>query len=649
MFKRVLVANRGEIARRIIRTAKRLGLETVAVYSDPDRSSLHVSEAERAVWIGPAPAAESYLSQEAILGAARAAGVDAVHPGYGFLSENPDFAAAVAAAGIEFIGPSAESIRLMGLKDAAKQAMQGAGVPTVPGFCHTNLDDEAMASEAEQLGFPVLIKAVAGGGGKGMRIIRRREDFRTGLNSARAEAKSAFGNEDMLVEKLVQFPRHIEVQVFGDKMGNVVHLFERDCSVQRRHQKIIEEAPAPGLSAEAREALGETAVRAARSIGYVGAGTVEFVADGSSEVNPDRCWFLEMNTRLQVEHPVTELITDVDLVEWQFRVAAGEQLPLAQAELAFHGCAMEARLYAEDVGRGFLPSSGRLTRVQFPSGIRVESGVQAGDAVSPHYDPMIAKLVARGATRDEARERLAAGLDATVVLGPATNIGFLGAVLQNERFSAGAVNSDFVEQEFGTFGGEDQASAEAVALAALAAAGLGRGGEADSGFALWHPARWEVQLERNDQVLQATLAVDSRTSALVTVGGRAFRCRLESGQWRVNGRLAAAPPAVQGGKLCVALDGYWEFCVLDPLAREIEGRDEGSATRSPMPGTVRSLHVVSGQAVDRGSPIAVVEAMKMEHTVVAAHSGTVDEVLVEVGDQVEEGTSLVRFGDCGAT
>ena len=645
MFKRVLVANRGEIARRVMRTARKLGIETIAVYSDPDQRACHVHEADRAVRIGTGPAAESYLNKDAILAAARETSAEAIHPGYGFLSENPDFAEAVTTTGIEFIGPSPDSIRLMGLKDAAKRAMRNANVPTVPGCFGAGLNDETLEEEALKLGFPVLIKAVAGGGGKGMRVVRCQEDFRAGLASARSEGELAFGNREVLVEKLVACPRHIEVQVFGDKFGNAVHLFERDCSVQRRHQKIIEEAPAPGVSKETREVLGRIAVRAAVSIGYVGAGTVEFIADGSDGVHPDRCWFMEMNTRLQVEHPVTELVTGVDLVEWQFRVAAGEELPLRQDDLAICGNAMEARIYAEDVGRGFLPSSGVLTRLEFPGDIRVESGVHSGDVVSPYYDPMIAKLVADGATREQARERLTLALDKTTAVGPATNVGFLGAVLRNDCFVKGAVSTDFVDREYRSIGENTDPPEEAVALAALVAAGLGNGGVYDSGFVLWHPLRQEIPVERNGKIVHAVIFVESAVSSSVEIGQRKFKCRFEAGRWWINGISASAPPAVQGQRIAIVLDGFWEFGIPDHLFRETEDHDRDIAGRSPMPGSLRALYVVSGQAVERGMPIAVVEAMKMEHTIAAARNGVVDEVLVQLGDQIEEGSSLITFAD----
>ncbi len=629
-----------------MRTARRLGIETVAIYSDADRRSMHVLESDHAIRVGASRATESYLNQDAILSAARETGADAIHPGYGFLSENPTFAEAVATHGIEFIGPSPSSIRLMGLKDTAKRVMQEANVPTVPGFFGAGLDDRAIHEEADKLGFPVMVKAVAGGGGKGMRVVYRREKFGRQLERARSEALSAFGNDKIFVEKLVACPRHIEVQVFGDKFGNVVHLFERDCSVQRRHQKIVEEAPAPGLSDEMRRELGNTAIKAAGLIDYVGAGTVEFIADAAEGVHPDRCWFMEMNTRLQVEHPVTEEILGVDLVEWQFRVAAGEKLPVNQDDLLINGNAMEVRIYAEDVARGFLPSSGMLTRLDFPRDIRIESGVQSGDAVSPLYDPMIAKLVAGGVTREEARRRLVSALDETIVLGPATNVGFLGAVLRNAKFVLGGVSTDFVNREIMSNGETINPPDVAVALAALAAAGFSRGGHSESGFTLWQQMRQEIQLECGERRrIRAEISFESAVSASVEFEGNTLKCRLESGWWHANGVHADAPLKLQGRRVAVALGGFWEFEIPDNLFHDCDLDDGAVAPSSPMSGSIRAVHVVLGQAVERGTPIAVVEAMKMEHTVLAPRSGIVEEVFVKAGDLIEEGMSLARLGD----
>ncbi|HEX2765006.1 MAG TPA: biotin carboxylase N-terminal domain-containing protein, partial [Allosphingosinicella sp.] len=444
MIRSLLIANRGEIACRIIRTARRLGVRTVAVYSDADRGALHVREADEAVHIGPSPARESYLVGEKIIAAAKATGAEAIHPGYGFLSENADFAEAVEAAGLIWVGPKAASIRAMGLKDAAKSLMIAAGVPVTPGYLGEDQGAERLRAEADAIGYPVLIKAVAGGGGKGMRKVNASAEFQEMLASCKREAAAAFGDERVLIEKYVERPRHIEVQVFGDTHGNAVHLFERDCSLQRRHQKVIEEAPAPGMDEATRAAVCEAAVKAAKAVDYVGAGTVEFIADASAGLRPDRIWFMEMNTRLQVEHPVTEEITGQDLVEWQLRVASGEPLPLTQDQLSIRGHAIEARLYAEDPAHEFLPSTGRLEHFQLGRGIRVDTGVEEGDRIGPYYDPMIAKLIARGETREEAIDRLVDALDQVEVWPVKTNAGFLARAADDADFRAGKVDTGFI-------------------------------------------------------------------------------------------------------------------------------------------------------------------------------------------------------------
>jgi propionyl-CoA carboxylase alpha chain/3-methylcrotonyl-CoA carboxylase alpha subunit len=469
MFKSVLVANRGEIARRVFRTAKRMGLRTVAVYSEADAHALHVQEADDAVLIGPAPARESYLDMIKVLAAAKATGAEAIHPGYGFLSENAEFAEEVMKAGLVWIGPPPKAIRAMGLKDAAKKLMMDAGVPVTPGYLGEDQSATTLAKAAGEIGFPVLIKAVAGGGGKGMKRVDSAGEFEPALASAKREANAAFGDDRVLIEKYVARPRHIEVQVFGDTKGNVVHLFERDCSLQRRHQKVIEEAPAPGMDEQTRAAVTGAAVRAAKAVNYVGAGTVEFIADASHGLKPDRVWFMEMNTRLQVEHPVTETITGQDLVEWQLRVAAGEPLPLTQGAITRTGWAMEARLYAEDPGKGFLPSIGPLEHFVLPDEtIRVDTGVEEGDAVTQFYDPMIAKLIARGDTRDEAAAALAEACRQVEVWPVRTNAAFLARCLDHPDFLAGEVETSFIAGRMGDL--VDVAPSKDAAVAALALA-----------------------------------------------------------------------------------------------------------------------------------------------------------------------------------
>ena len=474
MFKSVLIANRGEIACRVARTAKRLGLRTIAVYSEADAQALHVRLCDEAHAIGPSPAAQSYLSIDKLLAVAKAAHAECVHPGYGFLAENADFAQMCLEAGVAFVGPPAEAIRAMGLKDRAKALMEKAGVPVVPGYHGDRQDPKFLRQKAYELGYPVLIKPVAGGGGKGMRRVDRHADFDAALEGAQREAKAAFGDSRVLIEKYVSSPRHIELQIFADRQGNVIHLNERDCSLQRRHQKVIEEAPAPGMSPELRAAMGAAAVAAAKAAGYVGAGTVEFIVDGAKGLKPDGFWFMEMNTRLQVEHPVTEAITGLDLVEWQFRIAAGEKLPLAQQQVALDGHAIEARLYAEDPERGFLPSTGRLIALQFPKSesLRVDSGVETGSEVSSFYDPMIAKLIAHAKTRDEALDNLASALEQTIVIGPRSNAGFLAALCRAAEFRKGQFDTGFIERNLADLGavpkGFDSAAAALGAQTLLA-------------------------------------------------------------------------------------------------------------------------------------------------------------------------------------
>ncbi len=641
MFRRVLIANRGEIACRIIATCRRMGVEAVAVYSDADAGARHVAMADAAVHIGgPAPK-DSYLRSDAIIAAALASGAEAIHPGYGFLSENPQFVEAVEDAGLVFIGPSAAAIRAMGLKDAAKRLMAEAGVPVVPGWQGDNQDPEHLAGAAEAIGWPVLIKAVAGGGGKGMRRVDRARDFAAALASAQGEARGAFGNAAVLIEKYIETPRHIEMQVFGDGV-DAVHLFERDCSLQRRHQKVIEEAPAPGMTDEMRAAMGAAAVKAAKAIGYKGAGTIEFIVDGARGLRPDGFWFMEMNTRLQVEHPVTEAITGVDLVEWQLRVAAGEPLPKRQEDLAIHGHAFEARLYAEDVPAGFLPATGTLDHLSFPEGARADTGVRAGDTISPWYDPMIAKVIVHGATRAIALNRLAMALDQTQVAGTVTNLAFLGALARHAGFATGAVDTGLIARDLGALTAvrvPDALDAAMTATAFLQAASLPEGPLA--GFALWAPLRHVVTLERGGVVETAAIALDGPDRANVTTGGAATQASRDAGGWRVDGQRALAVVEV-GRAIHVFSPGRLaSFARVDPLARAAAAGVAGNVTRSPMPGLVREVAVTAGQSVLAGDRLAVLEAMKMEHVLVAARDGVVAEVLVTAGAQVEAGAALI--------
>ncbi|TDE40205.1 acetyl-CoA carboxylase biotin carboxylase subunit [Antarcticimicrobium sediminis] len=640
MFNKILIANRGEIACRVIESARSMGVRTVAVYSDADAGAKHVQMADDSVHIGGSAPSDSYLRGDVIIEAARASGAQAIHPGYGFLSENPDFVDAVEAAGLTFIGPSAQAIRAMGLKDAAKKLMEEAGVPVVPGYHGDNQDPEHLAGAADTIGYPVLIKAVAGGGGKGMRKVARPEEFAAALDSARSEARTAFGNDAVLIEKLVETPRHIEVQVFGDG-EDAVHLFERDCSLQRRHQKVIEEAPAPGMTAQMRAAMGEAAVRAAKAIGYKGAGTIEFIVDASDGLRPDRFWFMEMNTRLQVEHPVSEAITGIDLVQWQLRVAAGEPLPLTQDEITLTGHAFEARLYAEDVPKGFLPATGKLTHLEFPAQARIDSGVRAGDVISPFYDPMIAKVITHGPTRAIALARLTRALEDCEVAGSVTNLAFLGALTRHVGFAAGNVDTGLIERDL-----EDLIRAEAptpqlLAQAGLAAAGLMEGG-ALSGFTLWSPLARSVTLRLGEEELTCVIHMQAPDRAMIEVDGEQVVALRGAEGWRFD--VALAVPMAQSGAEITLFDGPGHvFSVIDPLDREAEGAAAGNLIQAPMPGLVKAVFVAAGDQVEAGRKLAVLEAMKMEHTLIAARDGVVAEVLAVAGAQVEAGAPLVRL------
>jgi 3-methylcrotonyl-CoA carboxylase alpha subunit len=661
MFDAVLIANRGEIACRIVLTLKRLGIRAIAVYSDVDRDALHVAQADQAIRIGPAPASESYLRASAILEAAQRAGAQAIHPGYGFLAENAAFARACQEAGLTFVGPSPEAIEAMGAKDRAKATAAAADVPLVPGHHGGAQDDASLLEAARGLGFPVLLKAVAGGGGKGMRAVARPDDFAAALEGARREAQGAFGDDRMLLERYLEAPRHIEVQVFGDHHGQVVHLFERDCSVQRRHQKVVEEAPAPGLSQQQREALGAAAVRLARAIEYAGAGTIEFLMDGSGAF-----YFMEMNTRLQVEHPVTEMITGLDLVEWQLRVAAGERLPLTQEEIALSGHAIEARLYAEDPERGFLPSTGTLAHLRLPrpgKALRVETGVRAGDRVSPSYDPMLAKIVVRGADRAAARRRLRAALAETEVVGPASNLDFLTRVINHDAFAAGAVATTFVDDHAAELVAKDLPDDDALALAALWLLSRQRRDAATAAAASADPhSPWHrVDGWRLNDVAHQTLRL--------RMGGRAVEidARVEGAGWRlrIDGReLVGGAELADDGRLEVELDGArWRAGVaafgdqlhlftprgryqvqrIDPLAIAAAEDEVGAVLTAPMPGRIVRQLIATGDRVGRGAPLLVLEAMKMEHTIVAPGDGRIAALRYAEGDQVEEGAVLLDF------
>ena len=636
MFGKILIANRGEIACRVIRSARALGVKTVAVYSDADANAMHVAMADEAVRLGPAPVADSYLRGDLIIEAALKTGAQGIHPGYGFLSENPDFVEAVEKAGLTFIGPSATSIRAMGLKDAAKALMEKANVPVVPGYHGADQSPDFLAQQAAEIGYPVLIKAVAGGGGKGMRRVDDAAHFAEALASAQAEARTAFGNADVLIEKYILSPRHIEVQVFGDGTS-AVHLFERDCSLQRRHQKVIEEAPAPSMTPDLRDRMGAAAVKAAEAISYSGAGTVEFIVDGTTM----DFWFMEMNTRLQVEHPVTEAITGVDLVEWQLRVASGEPLPMAQSELTFTGHAFEARLYAEDVPAGFLPATGRIAHLQFADGVRADSGVRAGDTITPWYDPMIAKLIVHGPDRDTALRQLARACAETEVAGTVTNLGFLGALAQHEGFAAGNVDTGLIERDLDALTYRATPAAETIALSALVAMGLDANPAPHTGFTLWAPIPQTITLLVEGEEVVVKVSTFSADRFEVAVGGSIVAVRRSSGGLRLNDQTA--PNYVKhGDRITVFADPVVEFTIPDPLDRG--GAEAASdAILSPMPGLLRAMEVTAGQTVKAGDRLAVLEAMKMEHILRAPRDGVIATVGATAGSQVEAGALLIAL------
>ncbi len=635
MFSTVLIANRGEIACRIMRTAKRMGIATVAVYSDADANAMHVAMADRAVRIGPPAPRDSYLRIDAIIAAAQATGAQAVHPGYGFLSENAAFAEACAAAGLIFIGPPAQAIRAMGGKSQSKALMAAAGVPLVPGYHGEAQDLATLRDAALGIGFPVLIKASAGGGGKGMRVVTEAGDLDAAIAAAQREGASSFGDPRLLIERYLTKPRHVEVQVFADTHGTALYLFDRDCSVQRRHQKVIEEAPAPGLSDTMRAAMGQAAVTAAQAVGYIGAGTVEFIVEGPTFA------FMEMNTRLQVEHPVTEAITGLDLVEWQFRVAAGEALPWRQQDLRATGHAVEARLYAEDPAQDFRPAVGRLTHLKLPDDVRVDGGVRSGDRITPDYDPMIAKVIAHGSDRETALRRLAAALARTEIAGLRTNLSFVRAVVTHPAFIAAELDTGFIPRHAEALFAEPPPSDHAIAAAALAAL-------ATPDLGPWSEA-WRMNLPTSRSVLLRTgdrdIAVRADATGL-TWDGQTRIAAAGPGRVTCDGisRPLVTIPALP--LITVLQDGAAHlFTLIDPLAPpEAEGAGAGHVM-SPIPGRVVAVLVAPGDSVVKGQKLIMLEAMKMELSLTAAADGIVAEIRCAVGDRVDEGVELVRLED----
>ncbi len=672
MFSKILIANRGEIACRVLRSARRMGVATVAVYSDADTHARHVLLADEARRIGGAEASDSYLRGERVIAAALETGAQAIHPGYGFLSENANFAAACGAAGLVFIGPPAAAIRAMGSKSAAKTLMQQAGVPLVPGYHGDNQDAVSLQREADAIGYPVLIKASAGGGGKGMRIVTAATDFAAALASCRREAKAAFGDDKVLLEKYLQAPRHIEIQVFADSHGHVIHLFERDCSVQRRHQKVLEEAPAPGMTAARRKAMGDAAVAAAKAVDYVGAGTVEFIVPGDSAAD-GVFYFMEMNTRLQVEHPVTEMITGLDLVEWQLRVAAGEALPLAQKQVGMRGHALEARIYAEDADRGFLPATGRITHLAVPaeSGhVRIDTGIAAGDSITPWYDPMIAKLIVWDSDRPAALARMRRALAACEIAGITTNTAFLTRLVGCKAFASAGLDTGLIERSHGELFPPPQAISELVlALASLAellqqqacaAASASSVADPASPWAMadgWRLNRHSQQIlcfrrhaDQDESDVQTSVVVHYRADGWeLELGGRRRRlhgARLADGRLaiRLDDVAVTATVIRQGADFDVFQGGERHSLKLhDPLARGADTEENGGSLAAPMPGKVIAVLVQPGASVARGAPLLILEAMKMEHTICAPAAGVVTAVHFRQGEQVSEGSELISI------
>ena len=660
MFTKILIANRGEIACRVIKTARRLGISTVAVYSEADATARHVTLADEAVEIGPASVRDSYLRGDRIIAAAQRTGAAAIHPGYGFLSENAGFAADCTAAGLVFVGPGAAAIRAMGSKSAAKSLIENTGVPVVPGYHGDDQSDDLLRAEADRIGYPVLLKPSAGGGGKGMRVVREALQFDAALAAARREASASFGDAHMLIEKFVTQPRHIEVQVFADAHGNVLHLFERDCSVQRRHQKIIEEAPAPGLTDRQRLTMGQAAVDAAKAVGYLGAGTVEFIVDSGG-----RFYFMEMNTRLQVEHPVTELITGQDLVEWQLLVAAGEPLPLSQGDLVINGHAIEARLYAEDPDRDFLPATGHLLHLRYPAAgrhVRIDTGVREGDPVSIHYDPLIAKLIVWDADRAGALRRLQTALRETQVIGVTTNLGFLTTVAAHDAFAAAGVDTGFIDRHRSDLAGIGGPPPDGALVVAALDVMLRQEARARSDAAVsgdpnspWHSAGgWRLN-ETGTQTLHFVVdGIEQRVT--VEYGGGEYQVRTPAGPTRAAGHYDS------GGDLTATLDGrrlrvtmvrqgdvitilhqgaQYRIEHMDPARRADSESDAAGGLTAPMPGRVTLVSVSEGDSVQRGDTLLILEAMKMEHSIIAPADGVVERLHYGQGDLVDEGAELL--------
>ena len=667
MFTKVLIANRGEIACRVAATCRRLAIKTVAVYSDADANAMHVAACDEAIHIGGSSPKDSYLRWERILEAAKATGAQAIHPGYGFLSENEEFAQACAAAGLVFIGPPASAIKAMGLKAESKQLMEKAGVPLVPGYHGSDQNPDLLQREADRIGYPVLIKASAGGGGKGMRAVDKAEDFAAALASCKREAINSFGDDAVLIEKYVQRPRHIEIQVFGDTQGNYVYLFERDCSVQRRHQKVLEEAPAPGMTPELRARMGQAAVEAARAVNYVGAGTVEFIVEqpgGYAHPEQMKFYFMEMNTRLQVEHPVTEAITGHDLVEWQLRVASGQALPASQADLQIQGHAIEARICAENPDKNFLPATGTLRTYHQPAcsrfarannGVRIDEGVREGDTISPYYDSMIAKLIVHGNTRAEALARLDEALAQIHIVGLATNVQFLRHVTKSPSFAQGNLDTALIPREEAVLFKQEPLGAPLVAASVIAQTLLQeRQSETADPFSRrdgWrshgiHVRDFDFKFHGDD--VKASLSYLHDGALSLNVAGAQGLLSFKLSSTGIDVQFAGSRHTVQvvrDGEMfhVFAPHGASQALWIDPLAHAGDAQAEGGRLTAPMPGKVVSFSVKAGDKVSKGQALAVMEAMKMEHTIAAPADGVVSELMFAPGDQVTEGSELLRL------
>ena len=656
MFDKILIANRGEIACRIIKTAKRLGIQTVAVYSDADKNSLYVTDSDQSFHIGPSPSTESYLQIDNIIKVAKESGAEAIHPGYGFLSENSEFAKKCNDAGLVFIGPPADSIEKMGKKDVAKRIMEDVGVPIIPGYHGESQDIEYLASVAEKIGYPILIKASTGGGGKGMRIVYSKDEFRDSINAVQRESQSSFGDQSCIIEKYLPKTRHIEVQIFGDNQGNYVHLFERDCSIQRRYQKVIEEAPAPGFSDELRRELGNIAIQVAKAVDYANAGTVEFIADISNGLTIDSIYFMEMNTRLQVEHPVTECITGQDLVEWQFKIAAGESIPLKQSEIRINGSAIEARIYAEDPSNNFLPSIGKLNHFDLPSEeIRVDTGVSQNDEISQFYDPMIAKVISHANTRDESVAQLNSALSKSLITGVKTNIPFIRKILNHNAFLSGEVETGIVDKNIEKLIEFQPPSAEIFAIAGLASCGLLGFSECNNpwksirGWRSWGKSKCSVKIQWNEVIRDLQIEIKNKDKFSVFDGENLTSIQLngefEDGyKLNINDSSEIVRVNCLNQKITVLNDGdSFEFLI--PEIDYLEEVDTGEKNKitAQIPSVIKEIKVSENEQVEKGQKLLVLEAMKMEHSINSSRDGVVSEVCVDVGQQVKEFEVLVKF------